>query len=184
IPIAIVLVVVLETQRIRERERGGGRIEFACGLTRLVRFGLICVPYVVGYPSGQRGQTVNLLAMPSMVRIHHLPPPYFHKGNRGFSQIIQLFYPYPVFESLRFCAFTVSCVPVQSDARKSITSQSMPGAIAPSTCKTRALRSVAHSNRHRDKNLANKETVKFLPTRPCHVPVVGAGWQKFNSFRS
>ena len=29
---------------------------------------------VVGYPSGQRGQTVNLLAMPSMVRIHHLPP--------------------------------------------------------------------------------------------------------------
>src|ERR1039458_8119891 len=74
IPIAIVLVVVLETQRIRERERGGGRIEFACGLTRLVRFGLICVPYVVGYPSGQRGQTVNLLAMPSMVRIHHLPP--------------------------------------------------------------------------------------------------------------
>ena len=27
-----------------------------------------------GFPSGQRGQTVNLLAMPSMVRIH-LPPP-------------------------------------------------------------------------------------------------------------
>ena len=26
------------------------------------------------FPSGQRGQTVNLLAMPSMVRIH-LPPP-------------------------------------------------------------------------------------------------------------
>ena len=26
-----------------------------------------------GFPSGQRGQTVNLLAMPSMVRIH-LPP--------------------------------------------------------------------------------------------------------------
>ena len=27
------------------------------------------------FPSGQRGQTVNLLAMPSVVRIH-LPPPY------------------------------------------------------------------------------------------------------------
>ena len=27
----------------------------------------------VGFPSGQRGQTVNLLAMPSKVRI--LPPP-------------------------------------------------------------------------------------------------------------
>lgn len=28
-----------------------------------------------GFPSGQRGQTVNLLAPPSVVRIHH-PPPY------------------------------------------------------------------------------------------------------------
>ena len=26
------------------------------------------------FPSGQRGQTVNLLAMPSVVRIHHPPP--------------------------------------------------------------------------------------------------------------
>ncbi len=26
-----------------------------------------------GFPSGQRGQTVNLLAMPSVVRIHHRP---------------------------------------------------------------------------------------------------------------
>ena len=29
---------------------------------------------MVGYPSGQRGQTVNLLAMLSVVRIHDLPP--------------------------------------------------------------------------------------------------------------
>ena len=29
-----------------------------------------------GYPSGQREQTVNLPAMPSMVRIHH-PPLFF-----------------------------------------------------------------------------------------------------------
>ena len=30
--------------------------------------------YIVGeFPSGQRGQTVNLLAMPSVVRIHSLP---------------------------------------------------------------------------------------------------------------
>lgn len=28
-----------------------------------------------GYPSGQRGQTVNLLAQPSLVRIQ-LPPPF------------------------------------------------------------------------------------------------------------
>jgi hypothetical protein len=61
-----------------------------------------------------------------MVRIHHLPPLLFHKGNRGFSQIIQWFFSYSFSESLRFCAFTVFCVPVQTDARKSITSQSMP----------------------------------------------------------
>ena len=30
--------------------------------------------YMGGFPSGQRGQTVNLLAPPSMVRIHLLPP--------------------------------------------------------------------------------------------------------------
>ena len=29
-----------------------------------------------GYQSGQMGQTVNLLAMPSVVRIHHHPPPF------------------------------------------------------------------------------------------------------------
>ncbi len=29
-----------------------------------------------GFPSGQRDQTVNLTAPPSVVRIH-LPPPYF-----------------------------------------------------------------------------------------------------------
>ena len=32
------------------------------------------------FPSGQRGQTVNLLAMPSVVRIHHPPPE--KNGNR------------------------------------------------------------------------------------------------------
>ena len=31
--------------------------------------------FIMGdFPSGQRGQTVNLLASPSVVRIHHLPP--------------------------------------------------------------------------------------------------------------
>ena len=28
------------------------------------------------FPSGQRGQTVNLLSLTSVVRIHHLPPKY------------------------------------------------------------------------------------------------------------
>jgi hypothetical protein len=32
--------------------------------------------YMGDFPSGQRGQTVNLLATPSVVRIHH-PPPSF-----------------------------------------------------------------------------------------------------------
>jgi hypothetical protein len=30
------------------------------------------------FPSGQRGQTVNLLAQPSMVRIHPPPPILYH----------------------------------------------------------------------------------------------------------
>ncbi len=36
-----------------------------------------------GYPSGQRGQTVNLLATPSKVRIL-LPPPCY----RGMEQLV------------------------------------------------------------------------------------------------
>ena len=43
-----------------------------------VMFGGICRRhykfYMGAFPSGQRGQTVNLLAMPSVVRIHPLPP--------------------------------------------------------------------------------------------------------------
>ena len=35
-----------------------------------------------GFPSGQRGQTVNLLATPSVVRIHHHPL----KKYRGVEQ--------------------------------------------------------------------------------------------------
>ena len=38
--------------------------------------------FMEGYPSGQRGQTVNLLATPSKVRIL-LPPPY-----RGMEQLV------------------------------------------------------------------------------------------------
>ena len=45
---------------------------------------------LVGFPSGQRGQTVNLLAPLSMVRIH-LPPPFliFFAVRRG-----RFFYAY------------------------------------------------------------------------------------------
>ena len=38
-----------------------------------------------GYQSGQMGQTVNLLAMPSVVRIHHHPP---HNAFKGASRAI------------------------------------------------------------------------------------------------
>jgi hypothetical protein len=63
---------------------------------------------LVGYPSGQRGQTVNLLAMPSMVRIHHLPPPQFHGKNRNKCQFPRLFYDFRHFghfACLRFPSF-------------------------------------------------------------------------------
>jgi len=57
-------------------------------------------------------QTVNLLAMPSMVRIHHLPPLFLCMGKVGLIQINQWFSLHHCFESLRFGAFAVSCVPV------------------------------------------------------------------------
>ena len=38
------------------------------------------------FPSGQRGQTVNLLAMPSVVRIHHPPP------KKQFHRQVELFF--------------------------------------------------------------------------------------------
>ena len=43
-----------------------------------------------GYSSGQRGQTVNLLAMPSEVRI--LPPPPFIDGEEtlSFVQVLEV----------------------------------------------------------------------------------------------
>ena len=36
------------------------------------------------FPSGQRGQTVNLLALPSVVRIHPLPPKSRMRKRSGF----------------------------------------------------------------------------------------------------
>jgi len=46
-----------------------------------------------------------------------------------FYQVIQWFYPHPVFEALRFFAFSVSCVLFPNGAYKSIRKQSMPGAV-------------------------------------------------------
>jgi hypothetical protein len=53
----------------KNSKRGGHPFFFGYGVC------LFCV--VVGYRSGQTGQTVNLLALPSKVRI--LPPPPFFK---------------------------------------------------------------------------------------------------------
>ena len=35
------------------------------------------------FQSGQMGQTVNLLSLTSVVRIHPLPPPFFNIGDIG-----------------------------------------------------------------------------------------------------
>ena len=44
------------------------------------------------FPSGQRGQTVNLLAMPSVVRIHHPPPKHLISSEiRCFSYFFRNF---------------------------------------------------------------------------------------------
>jgi hypothetical protein len=82
---------------------------------------------MVGYPSGQRGQTVNLLAMPSMVRIHHLPPLFFCNGKVDFNQHFQLFLQFSVFDFVRLCAFSISCVPVPFVTDKAIIKQSSFG---------------------------------------------------------
>ena len=56
------------------------------------------------FPSGQRGQTVNLLATPSVVRIHHLPPNknrsfewflFFLLFNFIFYVVLTIHYPFP-----------------------------------------------------------------------------------------
>ena len=41
---------------------------------------------VEDFPSGQRGQTVNLLALLSVVRIHH-PPPTIYKVKWEYSSV-------------------------------------------------------------------------------------------------
>ena len=46
------------------------------------RFAADIINNMGAFPSGQRGQTVNLLAMPSMVRIH-LPPPSKKSIRKG-----------------------------------------------------------------------------------------------------
>jgi hypothetical protein len=80
---------------------------------------------MVGYPSGQRGQTVNLLAYAFSGSNPEPTTILFHKGNSGFSQINSWFYRIPCFETLRFSAFTVSCVPVLFDADKATIKQPM-----------------------------------------------------------
>ena len=52
---------------------------------------------LVGFPSGQRGQTVNLLAPLSMVRIH-LPPPFNNQGLTAMKLQVLFFYPVFAFE--------------------------------------------------------------------------------------
>ena len=41
-----------------------------------------------GYQSGQMGQTVNLLAMPSVVRIHHHPLSFNFCGNSSVDRAL------------------------------------------------------------------------------------------------
>ena len=69
------------------------------------------------FPSGQRGQTVNLLATPSVVRIHHLPP----NKNRSFEWflffcfifyiviVIHYSFPYVYYDKLGFVVLDVKC---------------------------------------------------------------------------
>lgn len=44
-----------------------------------------------GFPSGQRGQTVNLMASPSQVRILH--PPLLETSRRSYPAVLQVVEP-------------------------------------------------------------------------------------------
>ena len=64
-----------------------------------------CAALLEGFPSGQRDQTVNLTAPPSLVRIQPPPPLFFEASRFSFSY---LFKKTPVGgsdESQRFAAF-------------------------------------------------------------------------------
>ena len=66
-----------------------------------------CPSYMGEFPSGQRGQTVNLLLLASMVRIHPLPPrrskvrfaPFFFAEKHPPDSLLLLFHKKP----MRFC---------------------------------------------------------------------------------
>src|SRR5579863_7839151 len=73
---------------------------------------------MVGYPSGQRGQTVNLLAYAFSGSNPEPTTTSFHKEKSGFSQINQWFSPHRCFRLVRFGAFAVFFVPFQNDAHK------------------------------------------------------------------
>ena len=66
-----------------------------------------CPSYMGEFPSGQRGQTVNLLLLASMVRIHPLPPrrskvrfaPFFFTEKHPPASLLLLFRK----KTMRFC---------------------------------------------------------------------------------
>lgn len=67
------------------------------------------IPFTVNYSSGQRGQTVNLMAMPSLVRLQHSPfmfpdvDPYFDNESDIYEELpVTDEYPY---EKYRFKNF-------------------------------------------------------------------------------
>jgi hypothetical protein len=79
---------------------------------------------MVGYPSGQRGQTVNLLAYAFSGSNPEPTTTLFPQGNSGFCQVNQWFCKLPGVESLLLRAFGFSCVPVLLITDKAIIKQS------------------------------------------------------------
>ena len=68
------------------------------------------------FPSGQRGQTVNLLALPSVVRIHHPPPEkqfrrqaelFFFVQDRGVREIPGSIHDTPPNNGYRFAVSAI-----------------------------------------------------------------------------
>ena len=124
---------------------------------------------LVGFPSGQRGQTVNLLAPLSMVRIH-LPPPFKNQGLTAKKLQVLFFCPVFAFElkfpydsknnriktGYKFWVCSQSASPQNTRKNRS-----------PHRCKNRNNRIKNRNNRIKNRNNRIKN-IKERPPSPLH----------------
>ena len=79
----------------RIKENNSVTIKYACIITFVViNYASIVIEYMGRFPSGQRGQTVNLLQLASMVRIHLCPLKNLKSYDLRFFRVVRFLPPY------------------------------------------------------------------------------------------